>query len=199
MKNFLALLLLALLAACCNKQATYKDSMQSSDVPSISHSVAKANFDKIKSLEGNWVLIGGKRLGKPVDPVPGKPFLTYNISAGGHAVIEKLFAGTSKEMVSIYYLADSDLMMDHYCSLGNQPRMVALPSDDFKIEFKMIGITNFNDDNDLHISSHALEINGQDELTAYWGATSNQTVSPGSHYIVKRSKRLRANAPSANK
>ena len=89
-------------------------------------------------------------------------------------------------MVSIYYLDHGQLNMDHYCSLGNQPRMVALPAEGNKIEFQLIGITNLYDEDELHISSHALVLNGPNELTAYWGATEDRIAFEGSMYNVKR-------------
>jgi len=42
-------------------------------------------------------------------------------------VIEKLFAGQPKEMTTIYHLDGGQLVLAHYCSLGNQPHMVAVP------------------------------------------------------------------------
>ena len=148
--------------------------------------VAEADYVRIKSLEGDWYLVGGERLGKPVEPDAEAPFLTYEISSGGHAVIEKLYAGKPNEMISVYYLDMGRLNMDHYCSLGNQPRMVAVPAGDDFIEFQLVGISNHPDENALHISSHTLEFDGPDALSVYWGATEDQVPFDGSVYHVKR-------------
>ena len=48
-------------------------------------------------------------------------------TAGGSAVQETQFPGTPMEMVSVYHLDGADLVMTHYCVLGNQPRMKADP------------------------------------------------------------------------
>ena len=155
-------------------------------------SASAAGYERIKSLAGNWYLTGGERLGKKVEANLDEPFMSYAVSSGGHSVIEKLFLGKPSEMVSIYYLNMGRLHMDHYCSLDNQPRMVAIPSSDSnainEIEFQMVEISNLPDLNDLHISSHRLEFKtGEpDELTVYWGATEDGTPFNGSVYHTRR-------------
>ena len=66
--------------------------------------MAERQFEKIKSLVGDWYLTGGNQLGKELEPDPEVPFLTYATSAAGNCVIEKLFAGQTKEMKTVYFL-----------------------------------------------------------------------------------------------
>ena len=148
--------------------------------------VSVSNFDRIKALTGDWYLVGGNRLGKELAPDLAKPFLSYEISSGGHSVIEKLFVSTPKEMTTVYYLSNGHLMMDHYCSLGNQPRMVANPSAQGEIAFQLVDVGNMTNPDDLHISSHALEFRASGELVAHWGATRDQKAVSGSIYRVKQ-------------
>lgn len=75
-------------------------------------------------------------------------------------MIEKLFVGQAGEMTSVYYLDEGRLRMDHYCSLGNQPRMVAIASEGDELTFELLGVDNMPDPDVLHISSHALEFTG---------------------------------------
>lgn len=75
---------------------------------------AKTAFAKMKSLSGEWT--GPKMMGHRMNQ-------KYRVTAGGSAVMETCFPGTSMEMVSVYYLKGDDLVMTHYCMLGNQPRM----------------------------------------------------------------------------
>ena len=146
---------------------------------------AQARFEKIKSLKGDWYLIGGNQLGQELEANPDEPFVRYEISAGGHCVIEKLFVGQPKEMTTIYYMDNGKLAMAHYCSLGNQPHMVAEEGSDPNIFFRLTKVGNMTDPNDLHISSHSLVFN-QDELTALWGATKDQKAASTSEFRVKR-------------
>lgn len=45
-----------------------------------------------------------------------------NVS-GGHAISEKLNAGTPHEMVSLYFLEGENLVVTHYCAIGNRPTL----------------------------------------------------------------------------
>ena len=148
--------------------------------------VSQADYERLKSLSGDWFLVSGVRLGVELEPNLEDPFLTYAVSSGGHSVVEKLFAGKPNEMTSVYYLDSGRLMMHHYCSLGNQPRMIAVADPGDEIAFRLIGVSNMKDENELHISSHALEFNGPDELTAVWGATQEGVSGGGSRYTVRR-------------
>ena len=47
----------------------------------------------------------------------------FRLAGNGSALVERLFPGTDHEMVSIYHLVGSDLVLTHYCAMANQPRM----------------------------------------------------------------------------
>src|SRR3954468_12502941 len=80
-----------------------------------------AGLEKLKKLAGTWV--EADKDGKPTDKVVS----VVKVTAGGSAVQETLFPGEPMEMVSVYHLDKGDLVMTHYCVLGNQPRMKAEP------------------------------------------------------------------------
>tara|TARA_Y100000589_G_scaffold238704_1_gene226103 strand:- start:1684 stop:2295 length:612 start_codon:yes stop_codon:yes gene_type:complete len=150
--------------------------------------MAEADYERLKTLSGDWYLVRGVRLGVELESNFDEPFMTYSVSSAGHSVIEELFAGKPNEMTSVYYLDSGRLMMDHYCSLGNQPRMVAVAGPQDEIPFKLLSVSNMDDANELHISSHSVEFDGPDELTVRWGATENQKPMGGSFYTVKRAE-----------
>ena len=79
----------------------------------------------------------------------------YRITAGGSAVEEIIFPGTKMEMISMYHMDGSDLLMTHYCVIGNQPRMKFNPSTSTPTElvFDFDGGTNFNKRRDQHMHS----------------------------------------------
>ena len=60
--------------------------------------------------------------GGPRAPTSG-PRSSYRVASGGSVVQETLFPGSPHEMISMYHLAGGQLVMTHYCAMGNQPRM----------------------------------------------------------------------------
>lgn len=76
-------------------------------------------LQRIKSLAGRWrtetSMFGKKNQ---------KMFTEYHITAGGSAVMERIFPGTPYEMVSMYYDdATGKLAMTHYCVMRNRPTL----------------------------------------------------------------------------
>jgi hypothetical protein len=125
----------------------------------------KAAFERLKTLAGTWEgEAGDGRAGMPAT-------VTYRVASGGSVVEETLFPGTPHEMVSMYHLADGRLVMTHYCSMGNQPRMrlderASTPD---RLVFAFDGGTSFDPGKDVHIHSGVLEWRG-DVLHADWAA-----------------------------
>jgi hypothetical protein len=94
----------------------------------------RPSLEQMKKLVGTWVAVD--KDGKPTDQVVS----VIKITAGGSAVHETLFPNSPTEMVSVYYQDGADLMMTHYCVLGNQPRMKADPkSPANQIHFLFVG------------------------------------------------------------
>jgi hypothetical protein len=147
---------------------------------------SEADYARLKTLAGDWYLVRGVRLGVALEANDIEPFMTYSVSSGGHSVVEEIFVGKPNEMTSVYYLDTGRLMMDHYCSLGNQPRMIAAAGPQDEIPFELITVSNMADENELHISSHSVEFDGPDQLTVRWGATQDQKPMGGSFYTVRR-------------
>ena len=64
--------------------------------------------------------------------------------------------------------------MTHYCSLGNQPFLVAVPDAEEDISFEFVKLGNMNDLNEHYIHSHALEFHDENEMTAHRGGWKDQ-------------------------
>ncbi|HET6576190.1 MAG TPA: hypothetical protein VFG68_21485 [Fimbriiglobus sp.] len=107
---------------------------------------AQAGLERIKKMAGTWVEAGAD--GKPTDKVVS----IVKVTAGGSAVHETIFPGGPMEMVSVYHLDGPDLVMTHYCMLGNQPRMKAdLASPPNQIKWTFAGGTNLDPAKDTHM------------------------------------------------
>jgi hypothetical protein len=121
----------------------------------------RAALDKMKKLAGTWVL--ADKDGKPTDQVAS----IIKVTAGGSTVHETLFPGQPMEMVSIYTADGPDLIMTHYCVLGNQPRMKADPkSPANQIVFRFAGGANLDPKKDKHMHGATLTIVDDDHLEA---------------------------------
>ena len=128
-------------------------------------SANSARFDAIKKLAGDWVENG--KDGKPGDKVMS----SYRLTASGTVVEETLFPGTDHEMVTMYHLDGADLVLTHYCILGNQPKMRAEPGTDAnRIVFKFVSGTNMKSDADNHMDQATLNLVDSNHIKAEWVA-----------------------------
>ncbi len=120
-------------------------------------------FEMMKSLVGTW---------KGTATMEGKPEniqVKYKLTSGGTAIEETLMPGTPKEMVTVYFLDGSKLMMTHYCSLGNQPRMKLTESvKDKKLTFKMVDATGMKTANDPHMGGLTITWKDKDHIQQEW-------------------------------
>ena len=118
-----------------------------------------AGLETMKKLAGTWLAAGED--GKATDQVMS----IIKVTAGGSAVHETLFPGQPQEMVSVYTADGSDLVMTHYCVLGNQPRMKAeakTPSNQIRFEFA--GGANLDPKKDKHMHAATLTIVDDDHI-----------------------------------
>ena len=152
-----SMLLLALFALAGSAKAEEKGTSPNSK-----------RLEVLKSLAGDWVEIG--KDGKPTD----KLVSSIRVTSGGNTVQETLFPGSDHEMVTMYHLDGEDLVLTHYCMLGNQPRMRAEPGKDGeKIVFKFVSATNLKSSTEHHMDQATLKIDGKDRFEAVWTSTKD--------------------------
>ena len=120
---------------------------------------AQAGLDRLKKLAGTWV--NTDKDGKPTDEVVS----VIKVTAAGSAVHETLFPGQPQEMVSVYHRDGDDLVMTHYCALGNQPRMKADPkSPANQLHFKFVGGSNLDPAKDMHMHEGTITFVDDDHI-----------------------------------
>ena len=118
-----------------------------------------AGLEKMKKLVGTWLV--ADKDGKPTDQVAS----IFKVTAGGSAVHETIAPGQPHEMVSLYTVDGPDLVMTHYCVLGNQPRMKADPnSSSDQIVFKFAGGSNLDSKKDKHMHELTLTFVDDDHI-----------------------------------
>lgn len=103
----------------------------------LAQSPAQKSFDLMKSLGGDWE--GKTQAGDSVE-------VAYHMTGGGSALMSEINTskpGHSEEMISMIHMDGDRLLLTHYCSAGNQPRMQATISPDGKtITFDFVDATN---------------------------------------------------------
>jgi len=110
-------------------------------------------FASIKKLQGEW-------RGPAMMKACRRRIPIYRVTAGGSAVEETIFPGTKMEMVSVYHLDKGNLVMTHYCMLGNQPhvKLNTRKSTASELVFDFDGGTNLNPRRDMHMHSVTLKL-----------------------------------------
>ncbi len=116
-------------------------------------------LERMKKMAGTWV--AADKDGKPTAQVVS----VVKVTAGGSAVHETLFPGSPMEMVSVYHRDGADLVMTHFCALGNQPRMKADPkSPANQLRFKFAGGSNLDPAKDKHMHEGTLTFVDDDHI-----------------------------------
>jgi len=121
---------------------------------------AASHFARMKSLAGTWKGTGPE--GKSVT-------VTYEVVANGSVVMERMQTEGEPAMITMYHLDGDDLMMTHYCSAMNQPRMKAKATEaDNTVAFELIDITNLAKPTDGHMQKMRLTFQDEEHITTHW-------------------------------
>jgi hypothetical protein len=118
-------------------------------------------FDPLALLVGEWQ---GK------DP-EGKPMTaSYQWASGGTSLVETLTMAEKPAMTTMYHADKGEFMPNHYCALGNQPRMhAAMPKGDTKrLPFNFVEVTNLATRTDAHRHNMSFGFQDHDHFTQEW-------------------------------
>ena len=145
---------------------------------------ANARFEQFKQLAGDWV---GTASGH--GPEEKEVHVQYKVTAGGSAVVETEFPGTEHEMVTVITQDGPDLVLTHYCMLGNQPHMKAdgKGATD-KVPFQFVSVSNANSDKDMFMHDVTYTFVDKDTLKAEWTHCRDGKVGGAVTIELKRKK-----------
>jgi hypothetical protein len=148
---------------------------------------ADAKLERFKQLAGDWV---GKHSGSGSGDLDGKEVkVNYKVTGNGSAVVETIMPGTDHEMVTVIHKDGDELVLTHYCALGNQPRMKAdAKGDGDKIAFKFTGATNLKSEKDPHMHSATFTFVDKDTLKAEWSLYEEGKETRVVAFELKRKK-----------
>lgn len=125
-------------------------------------------FELVKTLVGTW------QASKQV--LDGQEIITvdYALTAKGTAVVERIFPDTPKEMVSIYTQDGHEMVMTHYCALGNQPRMkTSSPVTGNSVTMSYIDGTGMRSLQDKHMHELTLSLIDDRHINQEWTVFEN--------------------------
>jgi len=129
--------------------------------PAWTQSKSAAGFDKLKTLVGQWQ--GQKSDGKPVT-------MTYELVSNGSSLMETIEPGGEENMVTMYLAEGDHLLLTHYCSMGNQPRMRAqVPAGEIKaLDFAFVDATNMAKPTDAHMDHVTFTFQDKGHFSQVW-------------------------------
>jgi hypothetical protein len=134
--------------------------------PAHYHAMPKAaapkEFEELKKLVGQWE--GKTKMGDKEMPVT----ITYELTAGGSAVLERLFPGTPHEMISVYTAEGDKVAMTHYCAVGNHPKMALKKADAKSLAFEMAGTEGLQSANEMHMHAMTVAWTDADHIRESW-------------------------------
>jgi hypothetical protein len=143
----------------------------------------KRAFEVLKGLAGTWSGIAGETNGPPAS-------IQFLVASGGTVVEEVQFPGLAHEMRSLYYLEGGNLVMTHYCGIGNQPhmRLDTARSSANELVFDFVSGTNMDPAKDTHVHSGWIRPGGADRLEAEWTVYSGAKPAGSHHFSLSRAR-----------
>ena len=121
-------------------------------------SAAQKSFEELKALDGTWE--GTVKNGQPVE-------VDYRLTAAGTALMSEIKG--KEDMITMFHLDGDRLLMTHYCSAGNQPRMVASASPDGKtFTFSFLDATNVATPDAAHMHRLVISMPDATHHTEEW-------------------------------
>jgi hypothetical protein len=137
-------------------------------------------LEMMKKMAGSWSGTMMKKDGPPAT-------VTYEVTSGGTAVLEKLDPGGQYEMTTVYYLDGADLLATHYCAAGNQPMMKLNTklSDEKKLVFDFVRVTGLKkpDESYIHNVTHSL-VEGN-KLESVWQSSSASSEDEMKFFLAR--------------
>jgi hypothetical protein len=127
------------------------------------------NFDKLKKLEGEW---------QGVKPDGSKVTATYKVMSGGTAIIETMEPEGEPDMITVYHMDGDKLMLTHYCSAGNQPRMIASVTEGGNLDFRFKDATNLKDKSEGHMEGLKIVFTDDGHFNQVWTWSKSDEEMP---------------------
>jgi hypothetical protein len=154
MKSLALIVLAVVLAGCASQSGAPKV------VQGASPAQQEALLGRVKQLEGKWAMKGPD----------GSTHVAseFAVSSGGSVVREIMFPGHPHEMTNLYHMDGPDIVMTHYCAVGNQPRMRAGSMQGNRLVFSFESVTNYTGGDQHCMRDMAIEFKDADTIVEHW-------------------------------
>ena len=123
-------------------------------------------MNQFRALEGTWTA------SYPEIDLPDQQVLFETI-AGDSVVVETIFQGTPHEMMTAFYIDDDQLRCTHYCSVGNQPHLVAEKITPKTVEFATMDVVNMASPDAMYMGAVQYEFIDNDHCRVTWTSFEN--------------------------
>jgi len=141
-----------------------------------------AEFERMKSLVGTWK--GQADMGQG----PMELKVEYRLVSGGSAIEERIFAGTPKEMVTMYHDKGGKLALTHYCMLANRPGMLLQAADDKSLRFDFDPSCGVEAGSETHMHALTITFENADTITQNWKLFAEGKAKDDHPFTLKRVK-----------
>ena len=116
-------------------------------------------WESLKTLQGEWDgLYDGKVATKA----------SYRLVSGGTVLMETLVSPDHTDMITMYHPDGARLVMTHYCSENNQPRMRAASTEPTRIAFRYVDATNLSSPDASRMTGLVVTLQDADHFTQDW-------------------------------
>ena len=119
---------------------------------------AHSAYEVLKSMAGTW-----KGVVTAEGEEPRETEIVYEVRSAGHSVVQTFSPGKPYEMFSVYHLDGDDLLMTHYCAIGNAPKMkFKATGEPGRLTWEFNGGTNLDPSQDAHAHEGHMTVTGPD-------------------------------------
>ncbi len=138
------------------------------------------SIDRLKALAGEWTATTAE----------GETFTNkIRLVSNGTAIEESMQSSKDDQMVTMYTADGSRVVLTHYCSMGNQPRMEtpASSKDTAIFEFSFTGATNLANAADPHMHHMILRIADNNHFSETWTMQANGKDTNETFHFTRKS------------
>jgi hypothetical protein len=143
---------------------------------------APKELEPLQKLAGTWQ--GKAKMGGQEVPVT----IVYESTAGGSALVERLFPGTPHEMMSVYTTEGDKVVMTHYCALGNHPKLTLKKADAKSLAFEMAGSEGLHAATEPHMHAMTVSFVDGDHIRETWTSFDNGVKKDDKAFDLVRKK-----------